>query len=177
MQQQGNPHERLMPMLRRFDNEGTTADVHFVTRKAFIPATKSPVNHVILAGKGGNTWEEHLAQVLEDNPRIASFVKNDHLGFEVPYVHQGRSHTYLPDFLALLAPDDDGVRRSLIIEVSGGQKSPGPTGDKADTARKQRCTAVNNHGGWGRWGYIELTTMLDARAQVDQAVTSCTRTS
>lgn len=170
IQQRGNQRERLLPMLRRFDDEGSTTGVRFVTRKAVIPATKSPVSHVVLDGRGGNTWEEHIAAVLEDDGRVAAFVKNDHLGFEVPYVHQGRSHAYIPDFLALLHPDDDGLRRTLIIEVSGGQKSPGPTKAKADTARDQWCTAVNNHGGWGRWGYFELTTMIDARRQVDEAI-------
>lgn len=171
VRQQGNQDERLVPLLRRFDNEGSTAEVRFVTRKKAVPVAKSHVSHVVLDGKGGNTWEEHVAEILDSNPRVRAFVKNDHLGLEVPYVHKGRSHLYLPDFLVDLVPGDDGERRTLIVEVSGGQKSPGPTTAKAHTTRDQWCTAVNNHKGWGWWGYIELTTMLDARAQIDQAIT------
>ena len=29
-------------------------------------------------------------------------MKNDHLGFTIPYVHEGRSHHYVPDFLVRL---------------------------------------------------------------------------
>ena len=169
-QQQENQPEVLRPMLRRFDPEGSTADVDFVTRKKVVPTTKSHVDQVVLDGKDGNTWEEGVAAILEGHGQVAAFVKNDHLGFEVPYVHQGRSHAYVPDFLAALHPDDDGVRRTLIIEVSGSQKSPGPTRAKADTARNQWCTAVNNHGGWGRWGYLEIGNMAEAGPQINQAI-------
>ena len=43
--------------------------------------------------------------------------------------------------------------RTLIVEVSGTRKAPGPTIAKAETARNQWCAAVNNHAGYGRWGY------------------------
>ncbi|RNL62825.1 hypothetical protein EFK50_13865 [Nocardioides marmoriginsengisoli] len=51
--------------------------------------------------------------------------------------------------------------RTLVIEVSGSQKSPGPTKAKAETARHSWCASVNNHGGFGRWGYIEMTDPLE----------------
>ena len=60
-------------------------------------------------------------------------MKNDHLGFTIPYVHKGRSHSYIPDFLVRLKPgDDEDVDRTLIVEVSGSQKSPGPTRPEGD---------------------------------------------
>ncbi len=169
-QQQGNQEERLLPMLRRFDDQGSTAAVAFVTRKATIPATRSHVNHVTLDGPGGNTWEEGVAAILEHHDQVASFVKNDRLGFEIPYVHQGRSHTYLPDFLVALHPDADGLRRTLVIEVSGSHKPSLPTQAKAATARDLWCTAVNNHGGWGRWGYLEVTAMAEAGPAINRAI-------
>ena len=87
-------------------------------------------------------------------------MKNEHLGFTIPYVHEGRTHEYVPDFLVRLVDatgrrrahaDRRGVRRP---EVS---HSPGTVQAKADTARNQWCAAVNNHGGFGRWGYVEIT--------------------
>ena len=129
-----------------------------MTRKRAITAEKSEVSHVTLDGKDGNTWEMALAFLLENNKFVASYVKNDHLGFTIPYVHKGRSHTYIPDFLVRLRKHEEtDVERTLIIEVSGSQKSPGPTQQKAATARDSWCVAVNNHGGWGRWGYTEMT--------------------
>jgi type III restriction enzyme len=163
--------ERLRPMINRFDPEGSTGDVDFVTRKRVVAAEKSEVSHVTLDGKDGNTWEQILASELELNKNVHAYVKNDHLGFTIPYVHKGRSHSYIPDFLVrLVRHDGDEVERTLIIEVSGSQKSPGPTQQKATTARDSWCTAVNNRGGFGRWGYIEMTDPNQFKTRLAEAI-------
>ena len=110
MRQEGNRRERLRPMINRFDPVGSTGDVDFQTRKRTVPTEKSEVSHVTLDGKDGNTWEQLLASELELNRNVKSYVKNDHLGFTIPYVHKGRSHSYMPDFLVRLEPGDDGDR-------------------------------------------------------------------
>ncbi|MFD2093422.1 BPTD_3080 family restriction endonuclease [Blastococcus deserti] len=168
--QAGSRRERLRPMIRRFDPVGSTADIAFPTRKAVVATEKSEVSHVTLDGKDGNTWEQLLAAECELHRDVLSYVKNDHLGFVIPYVHKGRTHSYLPDFLVRLKPREDDVVRTLVVEVSGSQKSPGPTKAKADTARDQWCVAVNNHGGFGRWGYVEITTMLGVRERLSEAI-------
>ena len=99
-------------------------------------------------------------------------MKNDHLDFTIPYVYEGRSHSYVPDFLVRLVTEPGDETRTLIIEVSGGQKSPGPTAAKAATARDQWCVAVNNDGTFGRWGYVEITSMIDAQGALDLAINS-----
>lgn len=170
LKQNGNRQEILRPILRRFDPEGSTSDVDFFSRKPVVSATKSHVSHVVLDGKKGNTWEEWMAGLLEAHERVASYVKNDHLGFFVPYVHEGQTHQYVPDFLCSLIDQPDGVRRTLIIEVSGGLKSPGPTEAKADTTTHQWCPAVNNHGGWGRWAYVEIRNKNEAKDLLDSAI-------
>ncbi|WP_440714122.1 BPTD_3080 family restriction endonuclease [Gordonia sp. FQ] len=173
----GQQRARPRALLSGGEPVGTTAEVSFLTRKPAIEVGKSQVSHCVLDGaSGGNTWEQILAQLCELNPRVASFVKNDHLGFEIPYVHGGRSHYYLPDFLLRLRRGDgEPFDRFLIVEVSGGQKSPGPTQAKAETARKLWCPAVNNHGGFGVWGYIEITDMLTASDKLNQAITDLYR--
>lgn len=169
--QLGSRRPRLRPLLRRFDPIGDTGSVGFATRKPTVETVKSEVNLVTLDGsKSGNTWEHTLADILEINDDVAAYVKNDHLGFAIPYLHLGRSHDYLPDFLVRLRRRPNDVRRYLIIEVSGGRKSPGPTKAKAATARDQWCVAVNNHKGFGRWGYLEVVTMLDAESVVAEAI-------
>jgi len=167
---EGERHEILRPLLRRFDPEGSTEDVDFLSRKAVIPTLKSHVSHVVLDGKKGNTWEELLATLLEDNDHVTAYVKNDHLGFSIPYVHEGKTHHYVPDFLCRLRELGDGVGRTLIVEVSGGLKSPGPTEAKAETARHQWCPAVNNHGGWGRWAYTEVKSKSEAATRLEEAI-------
>jgi type III restriction enzyme len=152
--------ERLLPMIRLFEPEGTTAEVDFATRKPVMspPPVKSHVDHVVV----DSGWESEVAQILEGHADVAAYVKNDHLEFRIPYLHEGRTREYVPDFLVRLTPQagDEVEHRTLIVEVSGGRKKvhdPVPVHVKAATARGQWCRAVNNHGGWGRWGYVELT--------------------
>ena len=51
----------------------------------------------------------------------------------------------------LTGPCHRGLRRQK------SKHSPGSVKVKATTARQSWCTAVNNHGGFGRWGYVEIT--------------------
>lgn len=173
---EGNRRSLVLPMLRRNHPRGDTSRVDFVTRKAAVDTIKSEVSHVVLDGKGGNTWEQLLAGEFELSPLVAAFVKNDRLGFTIPYVHKGVTHQYVPDFLVRLVPQFDGdAQRHLVVEVSGGQKSPGPTKEKANTALNRWCPAVNNDGSFGRWGYVEITTMLDVRQRLRGAIESLYR--
>ena len=123
----GDKEPVLLPIIRRFDREGSTFDVRFLTRKVVMdpPPMKSHLNHVVLDGLRGNSWEEGLAQLLERDDRVKSYVKNERLGFTIPYVHKGRSHEYVPDFLVKLEPRTYGDdERTLIVEVSGTLKDP-----------------------------------------------------
>jgi type III restriction enzyme len=157
--------------MNRFNSTGSTGNVYFQTRKAAVTTQKSEVSHVTLDGRDGNTWEQLLADELELNPNVESYVKNDHLGFSIPYVYKGRTHAYLPDFLVRLKkPEEDPLERTLIVEVSGSRKSPGPTEVKATTARQSWCAAVNNHTGFGRWGYIEMRDPVTFKVNLADAI-------
>jgi len=170
---QGDRRARMRAMLRPFEPVGHTGEVYFLTRKAHEETTKSEVSHVVFdaAGGGTNTWEQILALQCELNPRVAAYVKNDHLDFRIPYVHRGRAHSYVPDFLLRLRrAHGEHFDRTLIVEVSGGQKDPGSTREKARTAKEKWVPAVNNHGGFGRWGYVEVTDMATVRAVLNDAI-------
>jgi len=162
----------LLPVIRRFDPIGSTDGVRFVTRKVVMdpPPTKSHLNHVVLDGIRGNSWEEGLAQLLEHHDRVKAYVKNERLGFSIPYVHAGQTHEYVPDFLVRLITEPHDVDRTLIVEVSGSQKSPGPTAAKANTARDQWCASVNNWGEFGRWGYVEVHNPAESPGLINEAI-------
>jgi type III restriction enzyme len=115
-------------MINRFDPVGSTGDVDFQSRKRTVPAEKSEVSHVTLDGKDGNTWEQLLASELELNRNVKSYVKNDHLGFTIPYIYKGRSHSYTPDFLVRLKPGDDGIVRTSSSRSPGARRAPGRPG-------------------------------------------------
>ncbi|MCX4602400.1 DEAD/DEAH box helicase family protein [Streptomyces anulatus] len=175
IRQEENRRARLRPILRPFDPIGSTEAVSFTTRKVALVADQDrcEVSHVVLDGPAGNTWEQLLMVYAEQHRDIVAYVKNDHLGFEIPYVHEGSRHNYVPDFLMRLRTADGDVSRTLIVEVSGGQKRlhlPGLTDMKIAAARDTWCVAVNNHGGFGRWGYLEVTDPTTASSELDEAI-------
>lgn len=170
----GGRAPQMRPLIRRFDPEGSTDEVRYLTRKVVMspPPTKSPLNHVVLDGLRGNSWEEGLAQLLERDARVLSYVKNERLGFTIPYVHKGTTHDYIPDFLVRLHTEPDDVERTLIIEVSGTLKSATAMAAKATTARDQWCAAVNHWGRFGVWGFVEIgnPALADQADAVDEAI-------
>jgi type III restriction enzyme len=171
--QAGSRKRLILPMFRQGDLTGSTDQVDFFTTRDVFPtdAGRCHLNFVVLDGPVGNTWESAMAQVLETMPQVAAYVKNDHLGFAIPYTIQGRGHDYYPDFLVRLRPrDDEDLVRTLIVEVSGGLKKAGPTQEKAGTARDLWVPAVNNHGGFGVWGYCELRDPAAFRVGLEQAI-------
>lgn len=152
--------KRLLPIPKPYDTVGSTCDVDFDTTRpvyATDPA-KCHVSHVV-ADTG--SWEQKMAQVLEDMPEVLAYVKNDHLGFTIPYTFHGNQRNYLPDFLARVddgrGPDDP---LNLIIEVSGRRDEEKAA--KVATARNLWVPAVNNAGTWGRWDFVEIEDPWDA---------------
>ena len=157
----------VLPVLRTFDPVGSTAEVDFFTTKIVFGTSpdRCHINFVTLDGPGGNDWERAIAKALDTMPGVAAYAKNDHLGFSVPYTYEGITRQYLPDFLVRLDDTEDDVTRTLIVEVSGSQKSPGPTAEKATTTRTTWVPAVNAHGAFGLWGYCEIGTAEITRAK------------
>ena len=78
---EGSP--TLKPILRPYDTVGTTryVDFHTIRETYKTRADKCHVSHV--AGDSG--WEFKLAQELEDMPEVIAYVKNQSLGFTIPY--------------------------------------------------------------------------------------------
>ena len=90
-----------------------------------------------------STWEASEAFALDHAPEVAAWVKNDHLGFEVFYVHHGVVRKYRPDFLVRLRSGD-----MLVLETKGRDSEQDRTKRRF---LKEWITAVNEHGGFGRW--------------------------
>ena len=49
---------------------------------------------------------------------------------------------------------------NLIVEIKGYRRRDAAA--KADTMKRLWVPAVNNHGGFGRWSFVELTEQYDA---------------
>jgi type III restriction enzyme len=151
----------LKPILQPYDTLGSTRYVDFDTTRPVYPTceNKCHISHVV-ADTG--SWEQKMAQALEDMPEVVRYVKNHNLGFTIPYTLDGQEKGYVPDFIACIddgrGPDD---LLNLIIEVSGEQRKDKAA--KVATARTLWVPAVNNHGGLGRWDFIEIADPWDAQ--------------
>ena len=154
----------LKPILRPYDTIGSTRNVDFDTTRP-VYATREDKCHISHVVADTDSWEQKLAQVLEDMKEIVRYVKNHNLGFNIPYVLNGDEKNYIPDFIACV---DDGNGAddllNLLIEVTGEKKKDKAA--KVATARTLWVPAVNNHGGYGRWDFIEIADPWDAENMI-----------
>lgn len=155
---------RIKPILRPYQGEetGTTRYVSFDTTKPTYPtrADKSHVSHVV-ADTG--SWEQKMAQVLEELDEVECYVKNQGLNFTIPYMLNGDQKQYSPDFLVRC---ESGL--NLIVEVSGEARKDKAA--KVAAARTLWVPAINNHGGFGRWAFVEVTDPWDAQGTIRAAI-------
>ena len=118
----------------------TTGDMApWFTAKPCEYTQHSHINHCVY----DSTWEAYEAHALDRSELVDAWVKNDHLGFEVFYVHGGVVRKYRPDFLIRLR-----TGTMLVLEVKGRER------EEDKTKRRHMaewCKAVNQHGGFGRW--------------------------
>jgi type III restriction enzyme len=151
---------RLKPILRSFEVTGSTDYVDFDTTKSVYVTdeAKSHVSHVVADTE---SWEQKMASVLEEMDEIFSYVKNQNLGFTIPYVLEGDARQYIPDFVAKVKLPGSDNYVNLIVEVSGEKRKDKAA--KVETARALWVPAVNNHGGFGRWAFIEISDPWDAK--------------
>ena len=119
----------------------STRYVEFSTGRQPSPVQKCHLNACVYDTK---TWEQAAAFALDTNPRVRRWVKNDHLGFVVPYRKDGIRRNYLPDFIVELFD-----AQFLVVEIKG---QLGDAEIKAAAAQRW-CAAVNNDGRFGQWTY------------------------
>ncbi len=156
-----NGEKTLKPILRPYDTLGSTRYVDFDTTRNTYPtrADRCHVSHVVADTE---SWEQKMAQTLEDMPEVVCYVKNQNLGFTIPYTLAGEERQYIPDFILHV---DDGHGRddllNLIVEVSGEARKDKAA--KVATARTLWIPAINNHGAYGRWDFIEIGDPWDAQ--------------
>jgi type III restriction enzyme len=158
----------LKPILKPYDYIGSTRYVYFDTARPVYPTdpAKCHISHVVADTE---SWEQKLAQALEEMDEVVCYAKNHNLGFTIPYTLNGEEKNYIPDFLVRIR-DKAGELLNLIIEVTGER-----TKDKAakvSTARNLWVPAVNNHGGFGRWAFLEIADPWDAKNTIRSLLTN-----
>jgi type III restriction enzyme len=151
----------LLPILRPYDTIGSTRYVDFDTARDVYRTRpdKSHISHVVL----DSGWEAKLAEVFDNEmEEVIHYAKNFQLAFTIPYTFNGEEKSYLPDYLIHI---DDGHGPedylNLILEVSGEARKDKAT--KVATTRNLWIPAINNHGGFGRWAFLEIVDPWDAK--------------
>ena len=144
--------EKLEPVFDQDRPIRATGDMRtWYTAKPCEPTKHCHINFCVF----DSTWESTEAFVLDHASEVAAWVKNDHLGFEVLYIHRGVVRKYRPDFLIRLGSGD-----MLVLETKGRDS------DQDRTKRRfldEWVRAVNAHGGFGRWAWDVSTAPGDVR--------------
>ena len=156
----------IRAILDAYNPVGSTAHVSFTTSKETrwkTDARRSQVNWVVC----DSDWEAEFCRVAEGHSRVRSYVKNQGLGLEVPYLHGSVQRKYLPDFVVQV---DDGRSDllNLIVEIKGYRGEDAK--EKASTMRTYWVPGVNNLGGFGRWAFAEFTAVFEIEAEFNKLI-------
>lgn len=162
----GQSEKKILPVLAPYDTVGSTRYVDFLTTRPVQETVKSHVNYVVADTE---EWEQGVAKKLEQMDEVQAYVKNQNLGFTIPYEHQGVARHYIPDFLTKIAMPDRSIL-NLLIEVTG--KKDDKKMMKVKTAREFWVPAVNNDGRFGRWDILEVQDIHETQNLIRAFVSS-----
>ncbi|MEO8622679.1 MAG: hypothetical protein ABI625_16530 [bacterium] len=85
------------------------------------------------------------------------------MGFTIPYLHNGQTHDYIPDFI--LRFEASGSPRHLILETKGYD----PLDEVKEGAAQRWCAAVNADGRYGSWQFAMARKMEDVPYLITEA--------
>jgi type III restriction enzyme len=125
---------------------GSTLYVDFHTTKPIYPVTRCHLNAMVADTQ---KWEQSAAFLLDSHPGVTRWVKNDRLGFFIPYRNRGVPARYVPDFLVVT---DKGL--NLIVEIKGQVTD---SADAKAKAAERWANAVNRLAQYGEWRYLLVT--------------------
>ena len=121
------------------------------------PTKKSTITYAVC----DSTWEATLARRLDETPEITRWIRNQRLGWSIPYISRREKHRYLPDFIAV-AKLDEPIDLHLVIEVKGLEWELDP--DKRLWAERYWIPTINadpeyGHAGGKHWHYLYITSL------------------
>lgn len=135
---------------------GSTLYVDFHTTKPIYPVTRCHLNAMVADTK---KWEQSAAFLLDSHPGVRRWVKNDRLGFFIPYRNRGVPTRYIPDFIVVT---DKNL--NVVIEIKGQLTDDADAKAKAAT---RWVNGVNRLGTYGEWVYLLVTDPGRVAEQLD----------
>uniref|UniRef100_E6PG78 Type III restriction enzyme, res subunit n=1 Tax=mine drainage metagenome TaxID=410659 RepID=E6PG78_9ZZZZ len=161
--------KRPKVVLDPYTPEGSTASVNFYTSKDSYETDprRSHLSYAVL----DSGWEGEFCRVVEEHPLVRAYVKNQGMGFEVPYRLGSEMKRYIPDFIVRI---DDGHGENdllnLVAEVKGYRREDAK--DKKDTMDTYWIPGVNTLGTYGRWAFAEFREVFQIREELDAMIDS-----
>lgn len=148
-----------IPKYEAHRGNGSTDEVNFFTGKPVREIVKSHLNCVV-----ADTWqwEQAAAYIIDTHPATEAFVKNERLGFTIPYFHNGEYHDYIPDFIIRLNTPKSNY---LILETKGWDELR----EVKEAAAQRWCKAINADGKHGHWQYF-LSGLSKVKEGIDEAI-------
>jgi len=137
---------------------GSTQHISFSTTKDVYKtdSERSHINYVALDGD----WEAEFARVLEAHPAVLSYVKNQGMGFGVPYRDGTVAREYRPDYIVELSVDPEPeIPLYLVLEVKGYRDENVKL--KSEAIRTQWVPGVNNLSEHGQWAFAEFNDVFE----------------
>jgi type III restriction enzyme len=152
-----------IPRYEQHRGPGSTGDVDFWTTKDVRPVEHCHLNYAVMDTR---QWEQCAAYSVDTHPAVEAFVKNDSLGFAIPYIFNGQPHDYIPDFIIRLKPNGKAAAaRHLILETKGYDPKEGL---KHEAARRW-VKAVNADGQYGHWQYALVKSVGEVAGAIAEA--------
>ena len=143
---------RVRAVLDCYNPMGSTTDVDFHTSKTNRWRTDAAKCHINWAICDSN-WEAEFCRIVESHPRVLAYVKNQGMGFSVPYRMGGTMHRYVPDFIVRIDDGGDDLV-NLVVEIKGLRGEDAKI--KAETMRTSWVPGVNRLKDFGRWDFVEF---------------------
>ena len=150
--------QTIKAVIDPYNPQGSTRHVSFATTKDVRETDPRycHVNYVV----SDSDWEAEFARVAENHPKIIAYVKNQGLGFTVPYKDGDIMRMYFPDFIVQV--DDGGGSDdplNIIIEIKGFMNEQ--VRIKKATMQEKWAPGVNALGIYGRWVFDQFDSVFE----------------
>lgn len=148
---QNNTIEHIRPVFNYYNKFSSTKYVNGKTIKDVFPTQKSHVNYVVM----DSDWEGICAKTLEEIKSVKCYVKNQFLGFAIPYTKDGKDHLYFTDFIAQVK-SNDGTIKNLMIEISGMSRDKAEKKWFVENRWIPAVNAMKDKYKYPEWHFIEI---------------------
>ena len=127
---------------------------------------------ITFTSNGIQYWEGICAKTLEEIDQVESYVKNQFLGFTIPYTKDGIDRQYFTDFIAKVRCKD-GTIKNLMIEITGMNKDKAEKKWFVENRWIPAVNAIREKYDYPEWHFIEVANDIrDIKNQLTDKIKS-----